>query len=351
MKFMRRNLLALAGAAGLAALASGFGASQALAQEVTLRLHQFLPAQANVPKYVLDVWADKIEAESDGRIKIQRFPSMQLGGTPPELIDQAIDGIADIIWTVAGYTPGRFPRAEVFELPFMMTNAEATSKAYWEIAEKYMLDDDFKDFHTIGVWVHGPGLIHSKEPIKTVSDLNGVKLRAPTRVTNMMFSSMGATPVGMPVPAIPEALSKGVVDATVIPWEVAGILKVPELVSNHTEFGDASLYTTSFIFAMNKARYEGLPDDLKAVIDANSGLEFSAFAGKTMADYDAPVRQIAVDRNNNIIELSADEVQEWRDASASTIDTWVAEMDEKGLDGTALLEEAKGLIAKHTAGN
>ncbi|WP_370322426.1 TRAP transporter substrate-binding protein [Oricola sp.] len=348
MKFMRRNLLALAGAA---ALAAGFSAAPATAQEVTLRLHQFLPAQANVPKYVLDVWADKVEAESDGRIKIQRFPSMQLGGTPPELIDQAIDGIADIIWTVAGYTPGRFPRAEVFERPFMMTNAEATSKAYWDIASKYMLDDDFKDFHTIGVWVHGPGIIHSKEPIKTVADLNGVKLRAPTRVTNMMFSSMGATPVGMPVPAIPEALSKGVVDATVIPWEVAGILKVPELVSNHTEFGDASLYTTSFIFAMNKDRYESLPDDLKKVIDDNSGLEFSAFAGKTMAAYDAPIRKIAEDRGNNIMVLTPDQVQEWRDASAPTIDAWVKEMDEKGLDGTGLIEEAKALIAKYTDGN
>jgi TRAP-type C4-dicarboxylate transport system substrate-binding protein len=341
----------MAGAAGLSALAAGFGATQAAAQEVTLRLHQFLPAQANVPKYVLDVWADKVEADSNGRIKIQRYPSMQLGGTPPELIDQAIDGVADIVWTVAGYTPGRFPRPEVFELPFMMTNAEATSKAYWEMAEKYMLNDDFKDFHTIGVWVHGPGVIHSKEPVKTVADLNGVKLRAPTRVTNMMFSSLGATPVGMPVPAIPEALSKGVVDATVIPWEVAGILKVPELVNNHTEFGDASLYTTSFIFAMNKDKYESLPDDLKAVIDANSGLEFSAFAGKTMQEYDAPTRKVAVERGNNIMVLTADEVQEWRDASQGTIDAWVKEMDDKGLDGTALLEEARALIAKYTAGN
>jgi len=351
MNFMRRNLLALAGAAGLSALAAGLGATQAQAQEVTLRMHQFLPQQANVPKYVLDVWAAKVEAESDGRIKIQHFPSMQLGGKPPELIDQVIDGVADIVWTVAGYTPGRFPRTEVFELPFMMTNAEATSKAYWELAEKEMLDQDFKDFHVIGVWVHGPGLIHSKEPIKTVADLNGVKLRAPTRVTNMMFSSLGATPVGMPVPAVPEALSKGVIDATVIPWEVAGILKVPELVSSHTEFGDASLYTTSFIFAMNKDKYESLPDDLKAVVDANSGLEFSALAGKTMAEYDAPTRKVAVDRGNNIIELTADEVQEWRDASKGTTDAWVKEMDEKGLNGTALLEEASALIAKHTEGN
>lgn len=351
MNFMRRNLLAMAGVAGLSALTAGFGVTQAEAQEVTLRMHQFLPAQANVPKFVLDVWADKVEAESNGRIKIQRFPSMQLGGTPPELIDQAIDGVADIVWTVAGYTPGRFPRTEVFELPFMMTNAEATSKAYWTIAEEHMLDQDFKDFHVIGVWVHGPGLIHSKEPIRKVADLNGVKLRAPTRVTNMLFSSLGATPVGMPVPAVPEALSKGVIDATVIPWEVAGILKVPELVTNHTEFPGASLYTTSFIFAMNKDKYDSLPDDLKAVIDANSGLEFSGWAGKTMQAYDAPTRKVAVERGNNIIELTPDEVQEWRDASQPTIDAWVKEMDDKGLDGTALLEEARGLIAKYTDGN
>ncbi|QKV20081.1 TRAP transporter substrate-binding protein [Oricola thermophila] len=351
MNFIRRNLLGLAGLAGLSALAAGLGTAQATAQEVTLRLHQFLPAQANVPKHVLDVWADKVEADSDGRIKIQRFPSMQLGGTPPELIDQAIDGVADIVWTVAGYTPGRFPRAEVFELPFMMTNAEATSRAYWELAEKEMFDQDFKDFHVLAVWVHGPGVIHSNNPIRTVGDLNGVKLRAPTRTTNMLFSSLGATPVGMPVPAIPEALSKGVVDGAVIPWEVAGILKVGELVNNHTEFGGASLYTTSFIFAMNKERYESLPDDLKAVIDANSGIEFSAFAGKTQAAYDAPIRKDAVERGNNIIELSEEEVQEWRDASQATLDAWVKELDERGLDGTALLEEARALISKYTEGN
>lgn len=344
MNSTRRSLIGLAGAVALTALST----TSALAAEVTLRMHQFLPAQANVPKYVLDVWADKVQAESGGKIEIQRFPSMQLGGTPPQLIDQVIDGVVDIVWTVAGYTPGRFPQTEVFELPFMMTDAEATSRAYWELASEKMMDTDFKDFHVIGVWVHGPGVIHSKTPISSVADLNGVKLRAPTRVTNMMFSALGATAVGMPVPAVPEALSKGVIDATVIPWEVTGSLKVAELVGNHTEFGDASLYTTSFIFAMNKAKYDGLSDELKAVIDANSGLEFSALAGRVMAEGDAPSRQIAVDRGNNIIELTPEQVNEWRVASQVTIDTWVAEMDAKGLDGTGLLAEARALIAKNT---
>ncbi len=344
MTIRRRTLL------GCAAAFATLAGLPAAAQEVTLRLHQFLPAQANIPKYVLDVWADKVEADSNGRIKIERFPSMQLGGTPPELIGQVEDGIADIVWTVAGYTPGRFPRTEVFELPFMMTNAEAASRAYWQLAEEQMLDQDFKNFKVLAVWVHGPGIIHSKTPIRKVSDLDGVKLRAPTRVTNQMFSSMGATAIGMPVPAVPEALSKGVIDATVIPWEVTGALKVAELVSHHTEFGDASLYTTSFIFAMNKDRYDSLPDDLKAVIDANSGMELSAFAGKTMQAYDAPSREIAVARGNDIIELTPDEVEEWRKASQPTIDAWIAEMDAKGLDGAGLVEHARELIAKYTNG-
>ena len=344
MTNLRRNLLKSA----VAAIAFGAMATGAIAAEVTLRMHQFLPAQANVPKNILDVWADKIEAESEGRIEIQRFPAMQLGGKPPELIDQAIDGVADIVWTVSGYTPGRFPRTEVFELPFTMTNAEAVSRAYWDLAEETMMDDDFKQFKVLGLWVHGPGLIHSKTPIESIEDLNGVKLRAPTRVTNSLFSSLGATPVGMPVPAVPEALSKGVIDATVIPWEVTGALKVNELVNNHTIFGDETLYTTTFIFAMNKDRWDALPDDLKAIIDANSGAEFSAFAGKQMQADDAGPHKQAMERGNNIITLTPEQVAEWKAASQPTTDAWMAEMDEKGIDGTGLRARALELISQYS---
>ncbi|KCV81297.1 TRAP dicarboxylate transporter subunit DctP [Actibacterium atlanticum] len=349
MTHFRRTILKTAGAAVVSALTFGAASTSALAADVTLRMHQFLPAQASVPKNILDVWADKIEAESGGRIEIQRFPAMQLGGKPPQLIDQAIDGVADIIWTVSGYTPGRFPRTEVFELPFTMTNAEAVSRAYWDLAQETMIDDDFKQFKVLGLWVHGPGLIHSKKPVESIGDLNGVKLRAPTRVTNSLFSSLGATPVGMPVPAVPEALSKGVIDATVIPWEVTGALKVSELVKNHTTFGDDSLYTTTFIFAMNKERWDALPDDLKAIIDANSGAEFSAFAGKQMQMDDDGPRQLAVDLGNNIITLSPDQVAEWKTAAQATTEAWVAEMDEKGKDGTGLRARALELIEQYTA--
>ena len=326
----------------------GLGCATAtFAQDVTLNLHHFLPAQANVPKLVLDVWADSVEADSDGRIKIDRFPSMQLGGRPPELMDQAIDGIADVVWTVVGYTPGRYPRTEVFELPFMMTDARAMSRAYWEMFETHMKDSEFKDVHILGTWVHGPGMLHANKEVVTPADMEGLKIRGGSRLVNALLEKVGATPVGMPVPAVSEGLSKGVIDGTTIPWEVTTALKVPELVTNHTEFDGVSLYTLTFVLAMNKDRYESLPDDLKAVIDKNSGLEFSVFAGGTQADADGPSRQIAVDRGNNIVTVSGADIEAWKSAAEPIYAEWVADMDAKGIDGQALIDEARALMDKY----
>ena len=341
MMISRKNFLNMAAAA---TLAFGFGAAPAVAQDVTLTMHQFLPPQANVPKLILDVWADNVEKDSGGRIKVDRFPSMQLGGKPPELMDQAIDGVADIVWTVVGYTPGRFPSTEVFELPFMMTNARAASRAYWEMFETHMKDTEFKDVHILGTWVHGPGIIHVNKEVRRPADMEGLKIRGGSRLVNSLLEKMGATPVGMPVPAVPEGLSKGVIDGTTIPWEVTAALKIPELVSNHTEFTGNALYVLTFVLAMNKDRYDGLPDDLKKVIDDNSGLEFSVFAGGTQSDSDAASRQLAVDRGNNIVTLTAQEAAEWQTVAQPIYDEWVVDMNERGIDGQALIDEARRLI-------
>jgi TRAP-type C4-dicarboxylate transport system substrate-binding protein len=135
-----------------------------------------------------------------------------------------------------------------------------------------------------------------------------------------------------------------------VPLEVTTALRVPELVKNHTEFGgDHALYTTTFVLAMNKAKYDSLPDDLKAVIDENSGAELSAFAGRTQQEYDAPGRKLAVEASNNIIELSDEETAKWQEAAQPVIDNWVAEMDGRGLEGQELLDEARGLIEQYTS--
>ena len=340
------NTLAAAALLGATALTAATGA---MAQEVTLKLHQFLPAQANVPKLILDEWIARVEKDAGGKLEIEHYPAMQLGGKPPELMDQVMDGVVDLAWTVNGFTPGRFPRTEVFELPFMMTNAEAVSKAYWDLFEKEMKDTDYKDVHVIGTWVHGPGVMHTNKPVATMDDLNGMKFRAPSRVATQLLEQLGATAIGMPVTAIPESLSKGVIDGAVIPWEVTASLKVPELVKNHTEFADGyAFYTVTFTLSMNKAKYESLPEDIRKAIDANSGREFSAFAGKTMAGADGPSRELAVKAGNNIITISAEDSGKWKAAAQPVYDQWAADMDGRGIDGKAFIAEAEALIRKYT---
>ncbi|MCU0925969.1 MAG: TRAP transporter substrate-binding protein [Hydrogenophaga sp.] len=333
----------------VAALALAASASlNAFAQEVTLRLHHFLPPQGTVPSKALVPWAKKIEDESKGRIKIQLFPSMQLGGTPPQLYDQARDGVADIVWTLPGYTPGRFPKSEVFELPFIAgLSAEKTSRALWDYVQKNAMDE-YKDVHVLALHTHGPGLFHTKQPITGLESLRGMKIRGGTRVVNSMLTQLGATPVGMPVPAVTEALSKGVLDGTTIPWEVAPALKVQELVKNHTTFaGDRALYVTTFVLAMNKASYNKLPPDLKKVIDDNSGLELSALIARTQDVGDNVGRDLAVKAGNRITTLEAAEVQRWRRTASAVESEWIKDMQSKNVDGARLVSEARALISRY----
>ncbi|GAB4262689.1 MAG: TRAP transporter substrate-binding protein [Pararhodobacter sp.] len=333
---------ALLGAVAAIAVSAGM----ASAAEVTLRMHQFLPGAANVPALVLERWADAVEADSGGRIEIERYHSMALGGTPPELMDQLLDGIADIVWTVNGYTPGRFPHTEVFELPFFVSNPRAASAALWTMYEEHM-QEEFAGIHQLGMWVHGPGMFHTNRPVRAPSDLQGMKIRGGSRTVNDLLTILGAEPVGLPVTGIPEALSRGVIDGTTIPWEVTGILRAQELVTNHTEFEGPALYTLTFSFAMNQDVYDSLPADLQAVIDQNSGLNFSVFAGGTQTDADAPTRAAAVERGNNIITVSAEEAQAWFDAAQPIYQNWIADMQSRGIDGQALIDEARALMAQY----
>jgi TRAP-type transport system periplasmic protein len=338
---------------GAAAAALGVPGLSGLAQQaVTLKFHTFIAPMSNPWLTMHKPWMEKIEKESGGRIKFEGYPAMQLGGTPVQLYDQARDGVVDVVWTLPGNTAGRFPRVEVFELPFMMNNAEATSKAYWEYFQT-QCPDEFKETQVLALHVHGPGMFHSvSKQIRSVADLKGMKVRGPTRQVTKLLGALGATPVGMPLPQIPDALSKGTIEACAIPWEIVPSVKVHELAKFHSEFDNTggALYTTTFVIAMNKARYEGLAPDLKKVIDANSGLDTSAWLGKTQQASDVPGRKVASDRGNSIYQFTAAQREEFVKLSANNDDEWVADMNKRNFDGKKLFETAKALIAKHGKG-
>jgi TRAP-type C4-dicarboxylate transport system substrate-binding protein len=285
---------------------------------------------------------------SEGRINIEVYPAMQLGGTAANLYDQVADGVVDIAWTLPGYTPGRFPVSEVFELPFMPASAEATSQAFYEFYETH-LQEEFGDVHILTVHVHGPGLFHMRgNQIRALGDLRGRQVRAPTTRMNRTLEVLGASPIGMPVPQVPESLSRGVIEGTVLPWEVTTSLRLAELVDNHSTFeGYPGLYTSTFVFAMNRASYERLPDDLKAVIDANSGMAEAQLVGRVMDEGDQPGLEAAQAQGNPIYTFSAEEKARWQEATQPVVEEWVAQMNGVGLDGEALLQEARDLIAKY----
>lgn len=343
-RFLRRLALPLVLWAGIAA------AGPAAAQEFTLRIHHFLPPPSTTHKDFIVPWAEKVEAESAGRIKIEIYPAMQLGGKPPQLFDQVRDGVADIVWTLPGYTAGRFPTVEVFELPFVAASAEATSQAAHAFYEKHAREE-FKDIHPLMFHVHAPGSFHMRgKEVRNLDDLKGLKVRAPTRMTNIALKSLGATPVGMPVPAVPEALSKGVVEGAILPYEVTRPLKVHELTQSHTEIGgDRGLYTAVFLFAMNKAKYEALPDDLQQVIDGNAGIPLAKQIGRLWDEAEAPGREAAAKLGDSFFRIEGEELARWHAATAPVAEAWIAEMAKKGKDGSVLLEEARTLVDYYAA--
>lgn len=350
MAISRRKFMQ--GSASFLAAPALLATTGARAQEsVTLKLHHFLPPVSNVHSKLLEPWAKQVAADSGDRLKIEIYPAMQLGGKPPQLYDQARNGVVDIVWTLPGNTPGRFPSTEVFELPFVpAAKATANAPAAQEYGEANLAKET-ADVKLLSFWAHDQGLIHTNKPIAKMEDLAGLKLRNPTRLAGEALSALGAVSVSMPVPQTPEALAQKVIDGAVIPWEVVPSIKVDELTRYHTSVpGTPTLYTATFFLAMNKDRYAGLPEDLKAVLDKNSGMTFAKLAGKMWDDVGSEVAaKVKASGKNTVSEISEEEKARWVEATQPVRDKWVEDMKGKGLDGAALLEQAKALISKYSA--
>ena len=333
----------------LVVAAAAAAANTASAQEISLKFHHIWNPQAMASVNLIAPWCNKIASESAGKLKCQILPAMSGGGTPPQLVDRVKDGVDDLTITLPGYTAGRFPTTEVFELPFMTNSAEAGARASWDYINKHSLQE-FPGTKLLATWVHDEGYVHTNgKQVKTLADFKGLKLRAPTRQTNKLLAALGASPVGMPLPAIPDAVNKGTIDGFLLPWEVMPSLKLQEMVKFHTETDPArpALYSAVFVFAMNQAKYDSLPADLKKVIDNNAGPVLSQQIGKLWDSSQAAGRKAAQERGNGFYVVPASELDNWVKASAPLYDDWVADMDKRGHNGRAMLAEARDLLVKY----
>jgi TRAP-type transport system periplasmic protein len=338
----RRGLMASMGAA----LALPAFVKRAHAAEVTLRLSHMLPAMAPIQTALFEPWAKEIAEASDGRIEIQIFPALQLGGKPPQQADQVKGGIADIAWTLPVYTPDRFMVAETMSLPFMVTDASRSSVAMHKLMETYGADD-YTGIKPLAFHTHAGGKLHMRDnPILTAADLKGARIRSPNQSMGELLTSLGADPVFFPVTDMIVGLSNGVIDGCCLPYEVVPAFKLQELTHHSSAPAPATrgLYSNTFALLMNQERYESMPDDLRAVIDAASGAALSARMGASFDKFEEMGKEVVVKQGNEIHEIAATEIDAWRPLAEPIHAAWQKKLDDSGHDGAAIMKLANDLL-------
>jgi TRAP-type C4-dicarboxylate transport system substrate-binding protein len=315
---------------------------------ITLKLHHSFSSVSSAHNKFLAPWARKVESDSGGRLRIDIFPSMQLGGAPAQLYDQARDGVADIVWAQPSSTPRRFPKIEVFELPFVPSRRALVNSKALQAYAAANLGDEVRDVHPICFGCQDHGLVHANREVTSLGDLKDLKLRIPTRIAEEALHALGASAVGMPILQLPMAIAQHVVDGCVVPWESMPALKLQDMLKFHTETGGSpALTTTTFIVAMNKRTYGRLSADLKKVIDDNSGESAAAMAGAMWDDEAATVADMVRQRGDTITTLTAEEEERWRKATEPVIAAWIKTAKEHRIDGAKLLANARALLAKY----
>lgn len=329
-------------AAALAALALATApVGPARAAEADLTLAHFMPQTSWQNAELFQAWAQAVATASGGRIDVTVFPAQTLGKAV-DGYDNATKGIADIAWTVQGYTAGRFPLSQILELPGLFETAEIGSCAFQRLYDSGALAAEYADTHVLYVHTHGQGHLHTgRTPVTRLADLRGLKLRRPTPVIGTLLAELGAEPVGMPAPGIYEAAQRGTIDGFLLPWEAVKGFRADEVADHHTDFG---LYALAFVTTMNKATYEGLAPDLRAVIDAHSGMDWALRAGRGYDAADAAAKS-AVLASGTLHQIAADEAPAWQAAGARATAAYLAELDAKGLPGTATYQAVQGYVA------
>ncbi len=312
------------------------------AKAINLNYSIFFPP-THIQTKTAETWAKEIETRAKGRVKITLFAGGSLTQAP-QCYEGVVNGVSDLGMSCFAYTPGRFPLLEGLDLPLGYPNGAVATRIATELTEKYK-PAEVANTHVLYVHAHGPGLLASKKAVKSLEDMKGMKVRG-TGLSAKIITALGAAPVGMPQGDTYESLQKGVVDATLCPIETLKGWKQGEVISSITEV-PAVGYTTAMFVTMNSKKWGSLPPDIQKVFTEVSK-EWVAQAGQAWDQADAEGREFVKGLKREMISLSAEEQQKWKQAVQPVVDDYVKAAQEKNLPGEQFLKEAQDLIAKYS---
>jgi TRAP-type C4-dicarboxylate transport system substrate-binding protein len=310
---------------------------------VTLNFAHFMSAQHPVHVNILVPFAEELEKATDGRIKTTFHVANALVGAT-ELYDSAVTGVADIIFTLPGYTPGQFPLTSVIDLPGLLAGPVQASKVLNELyATTPALQNEYKDTKVLMLGTTDIGQIMSTRPIAKLEDLKGLRLRSPGAVQNSVIEAFGATPVSLPASDLYDAIERKTVDGTLFPPSGIISFKMHEVVTHITI---PNLYASPLLAAMNLNTFNKLHPDDQKIIDELSK-KYAAKIGELYAGSQEKGMNAAKEKGIKIIELAPEELSKWQKAYAPVIDKWIADRSKAGLPGKEVYDKAVQLAAKH----
>ena len=322
MSFASLRPLALAAAT----LACGSAWSQT---PITITVSSWVPPAHTLTETQKE-WCTLLEQKTANKVKCNYLP--RAVSAPPGTFDAVRNGLADLSFTVHGYTPGRFATTQFVEVPFLGDSSEVTSVAFQRIyAKNPAIADEHKGVKVLAVFTHGPGIVfNTKKPVTKMEDLTGMKWRIGGGMVNDISKALGMNVTLKPAPESYELLSTGVMDGTLFPAESVEGFKIDKVIKYATLF-PGGLYNTSFVFMMNQAKYDSMPADVKKVIDEMSG-EFAArMIGRGWDKVDR--RGMAFMQANGVQFTKADPafVKAVADKTTPLEDKWAADAEKKGL--------------------
>lgn len=344
----RRKVLLLLVVMALAALTGCSSKTspeeQGKQETIELKLAHFFPATHPVETDLVQPWAKAIEEATNGQVKITSYPGQTLLKADA-IYDGVVNGITDIGLSCFAYTRGRFPVLEAFELPgITYINSKVASKVAWE-GIKRLNPEEVQDTKLMMVFATGPGDLFTKVPVRSLSDLQGLSIRA-TGLSAKTLETLGATPVAMPQSEAYEALSKGVVKGNLSPVEVLKGWKHAEVTDYLTK--TPFLYNTLFFITMNRDKWNSLPPGVQKAIEEVNEKYFKEVAmGLWDKQNEAALKWAVEETGMEVITLPEEEAKKWISLVRPIQDEFVAKISEKGLPGQEILDTVKELADKY----